>query len=514
MLVALGAGRVGAQVNVLTHHNDNGRTGLNDQETTLTPANVNPTQFGRKFLHTVDGYVYAQPLYVSNVTIPGKGVHNAVYVATEHNSVYAWDADDASGPNRTPLWKVSFLGRGVTIVPYRTTGTDDIIPEIGITGTPVIDIGTGTLYVVAKTRERLTYVQRLHALDITTGAEKFGGPVEITASVPGTGDGSDGTDVPFNALRENQRPGLLLLNGVVYLAWASHGDNGPYHGWVIGYDATSLAQVAVYNATPNGGLGGIWQSGAGPAADSAGNIYFETGNGTFDAQLSGTNFGDSLVKLNSSGGLSVADYFTPYNQDVLNAADADFGSGGAMLLPDQPGLHPHLVVACGKEGTIYLVDRDTMGHFHAFDNSQIVQSLESAVGGTWSTPAYWNGMVYYIGTGDSLKAFQLISGMLSSTPVAQSPDGFGYPSATPSVSANGNSNAIVWALEVSNFGRRLPAVLRAYDASDVSHELYSSDQAARRRDWAGGAVKFTVPTIANGKVYVGGFHRLTVYGLL
>ena len=286
---------------VFTYHNDNLRTGQNLNETTLTWANVNQAQFGKKFSYPLDGIAYASPLYVANVSIPAQGVHNVVYVATEHDSVYAFDAD---GLTPTPLWKVSFINPpAVTTVPAADTGECcDIAPEIGITGTPVIDQGPGTLYVVAKTKEGTNYVQRLHALDITTGAEKFGGPKVIQASVPGNGDGNDGKgNVPFNALRENQRPALLLSNGVVYIGFASHGDNGPYHGWVLGYDATTLQQVMAYNNTPNGGEGGIWQSGGGLAADSAGNLYFVAGNGTFDANTGGVDYGESVEKISPSG---------------------------------------------------------------------------------------------------------------------------------------------------------------------------------------------------------------------
>jgi hypothetical protein len=505
--------------NVLTYHNDSFRTGQDLTETVLTPANVQAVQFGKLFTYAVDGYVYAQPLYVSNVSIPGKGVHNVVFVATEHDSVYAFDADSNLGANAAPLWHDSFINpaAGVTTVSPNDVNTGDIVPEIGITGTPVIDASSGTLYVVAKTKEvsggSTNFVQRLYALDITTGAEKFGGPVVIQATLPGTGDGTDGQGhVAFSPLRENQRSGLLLQNGVVYIVWASHGDNGPYHGWVIGYNAQTLQQVAAFDTTPNGGLGGIWMSGAAPAADNTGNIYVSTGNGTFDAQTGGSDYGDSALRLSTSGGLSLTDYFTPFNQANLDAADADLGSGGVLLLPDQPGAHPHLMIFTGKEGKIYVVDRDNMGHFHAGIDS-IVQVLPGAVGGAWSTPAYFNGNVYYSTVGDVLKAFQLANGLLSTSPVSQASVAFGYPGATPSISANGNTNGIVWTLQTDAYGSSGPAVLHAYDASNVSRELYNSDQVGAR-DVLGGAVKFTVPTIANGKVYVGTETGLSVFGLL
>jgi len=514
LLAFAGPARTLAQVSVLTYHNDNARTGF-VQESQLTPANVDATHFGRLFHHAVDGYVYAQPLYVPNVAVPGEGTHNLVYVATEHDSIYAFDADDAHGSNRQPLWHFRFLDRriGMNPVPSRDTGCSDLVPQIGITGTPVIDPVGGTLFLVTKSKEQGQYVQRLHALDVTNGHERFGGPIKISASLPGSGDGSSGGMIAFDPLREHQRPGLLLVNGIVYISWASHCDNGPYHGWVIGYDANTLAQVSAFVTTPNGGLGGIWQSGGAPAADAGGNIYAITGNGTFDADSSGSDYGDTFLKLSTTGGLSVADYFTPFNAAMLEAGDVDLGSGGALLLPDQVGAHPHLVVGGGKEGTIYLVDRDGMGHFNPTDDSQIVQSIPAAVGGVFSTPAYWNGTIYFGGSGDALKAFPLSGGLLSTTPASQASTSFGFPGATPSVSANGTSDGIVWAIEHVGSKNLAPAVLHAYDATDLSHELYNSTQ-KRHRDAAGGVVKFAVPTIANGKVYVAGRKRLTVYGLL
>jgi len=526
---------------VLTSHNDNSRSGANLQETLLTTANVNHTQFGKLFGQNVNGYVYAQPLYVPGVTIPNNGVHNVVYVATEHDTVYAFDADDRRGPNSVPLWKVSFLRRGVTTVPARDTGARDIIPEMGITGTPVIDANSGTLYVVANTKEfqgrSHTYVYRLHALDIASGAEKFGGPVVITASVNGSGDG--GTIDVLDPLRHLQRPGLLLVHGVVYIAFGSHGDVGTYHGWLVGYDAATLEQVAVFNVTPNGAQGAIWQSGAGPAADTDGNIYFESGNGDFDANTGGVDYGDSVVKLGTSAvstspdtltTLPVADYFTPYNQATLNSADLDLGSGAALVLPDQPGTSPHLLVGSGKDGTIYLLDRDSMGGFNTngVSDAQIVQAMPTAIGGTWSMAAYWsNGTsntIYYNGSGDVLRAFQLVPppGLdptrTQLSQVASANSALGFPGATPSISANGTSNGIVWTLQTDSVPRgdasvpRGSAVLHAYDANSLT-ELYNSTQ-ARGRDNPGGAVKFTVPTIANGKVYVGARRRLAVFGLL
>jgi hypothetical protein len=358
---------------------------------------------------------------------------------------------------------------------------------------------------VAKTKENGSYVQRLHALDIGSGQEKFGGPVAIQASVPGTGDGNDGNgNVPFDPLRQNQRPGLLLQNGVVYIGWASHGDNGPYHGWVIGYDAQTLAQAGVYCTTPNGGLGGVWMSGGGLAGDSGGNIFFETGNGTFQA---GSDYGDSFIRLSTSGGgLAFSDYFTPFNQQALSDADEDLGSGGVILLPDQPGAHPHLMVGAGKEGRIYLVDRDNLGQFQG-GSDNVVQELPGALPGVFSSPAYFNGTVYYKGTDGSLVAYSLSGGTLSTSPVMQSNPAWSWPGSTPSISANGTSSAIVWAIE----NNANPAILHAFDASNLGNELYNSNQ--NSGDQPGPGVKFTVPTVAGGKVYVGTATGLAVYGL-
>lgn len=505
---------VAAQVDVLTYHNDLARTGQNVFETTLTPANVGPSTFGRLYTRPVDGFVYAQPLYVSGLAIPGQGNHDVVYVATENDTVYAFDA---TGSPKRALWKRRLVVRhtGGRAVKSSEVECEDLVPKIGVTSTPVIDRASSTLYVVAKTKEKGSgnFVQRLHALDIATGAEKLGGPVVIAATVPGTGDGSSGGMVTFDPRRQHQRASLALVNGVVYISSAAHCDIGPYHGWIIGYHASDLTFASAYVTTPDGGLGGVWQSGGAPAADDAGNLYVETGNGTFDANTGGNDYGDSLLKLTTGGAtLTVADFFTPFNEDDLNAADTDFGSGGPVLLPDQVGAHTHEAVASGKEGTVYLVDREAMGHFHAGDDSQIVQSLPGAVGGTWSLPAYWDGMVYYSGSGDVLKAFTLTSGLLSTTPAAQSPDAFGFPGATPSVSANGSSDGIVWTLQTDGYADGKPAVLHAYAASDVSQVLYASDGNGRH-DVAGKAVKFAVPTIANGRVFVGAQKRLTVYGL-
>ncbi len=546
-----------AQVNVTTYHNDNARTGQNLGETVLTRSNVNANQFGKLFSYPVDGYVYAQPLYMSNVAVPGRGTRNVVFVATQHDSVYAFDAD-GSAPQQ--LWKTSFINpaAGVTPVPQPDVLNADIVPEIGITGTPVIDPTSGTLYVVARTREVSSsgdrhFVQRLHALDVTTGAERFGGPILIgdttfnpppevytnntAISVPGTGAGSDGVQIKFNALRQNQRPGLALVGNRVYIAWASHGDTPPYHGWLVGYNKTTLLLETIFNFSPNGKNAGIWMSGGAPAADAAGNLYFTTGNGTFalnpsdpcgvwqdvDGHSPPCNpaYGDSILKMSTAGALGVADFFTPFNQAVLERNDQDLGSAGVLLLPDQPGSHPHLLITSGKGlGKVYLVDRDNMGGFNAsFDN--VVQVLPSGtiVGGSFDTPAYFNSgthqLIYYRGLDDVLKAFELVNGLLSPTTFSQTnPPAYGYPGATPSISANGTSNAIVWDINVNALFGGGPAVLFAYDAtaSPILTQLYSTSQTGVRDQLAVG-VKFIVPTVANGKVYVGTQTSLEVLGL-
>ncbi len=507
-----------AQVSVTTSRNNNNRDGQNLNETVLTPDNVNPSSFGKLFTHTVDGYVYAQPLYVPNVTIPGLGTHNVVYVATEHDSVYAFDADNKIGLNAHALWHRSFIRpkNGLTTASSGDVSCGDIVPEVGITGTPVIDTTTGTMYLMAKTKENGKFFQRLHALDITSGAERPGSPVAIRAKVKGGGDGNVDGFVYFDPLREGQRAGLLLQNGSVYIGWASHCDVGPYHGWVMSYDETTLKQVAIWNSTPNGGLGGVWQAGTGLAADSDFNVFFATGNGTYDGKKGGDDFSDTVAKLAPPVGnrFRLADWFTPYNQSDLSNEDADVGSGGVLLLPDQgkDAPHEHLLVQVGKEGSIYLIDRDRMGHFRTKNNGQIVQDMENAIGGLWATAAWWNNNVYFGGSGDVLRqyTFDSSTGLLSNGAVFVSPTYFGFPGPTPSISANGTNNAIVWALQTDDYGSG-SATLHAYDATNIGTELYNSSGS---RDDPGGAVKFTIPTIANGKVYVPAVQRLSVYGLL
>lgn len=523
-VVALSVGvvfSVNAQVNVTTYQYNNQRSGVNGNETILTQANVNSALFGRLFSQSVDGYVYAQPLYVANVAIPAEGLHNVIYIATEHDSVYAFDADSNAGANAQPLWHTSFLSAGVTTVPSDAShlNTTDVNPEVGITGTPVIDLSTGTMYVVAATLENgTTYVQRLHALDITSGAERSGSPVVISASVPGTGNGSNGGTLNFDSQWENQRPGLLLYDGVVYIAFASHGDNGDWHGWLLGYNTSNLQQSFVDCIAPNGFDGGIWMSGQGPAMDSGSNLFFVTGNGTFDSALTPpVDFGDSILRIDLSKGPTVQDYFTPWNQNALDSGDIDLGSGGVLILPDQPGAHPHLLVQAGKQGNVYILNRDpgAMGHFSSSANN-IVQELDAAVGGMWASPVYFNGRIYFWGSGDNLKAFSIANGTVSSSPADQSSVTFGFPGATPTISANGISNAILWALQTDAFSDSGPGgteILRAYNPASLGAELYDSNMDGTR-DQPGGAIKFAVPTVVNGKVYVGAERRVSVYGLL
>ena len=500
----------GSTADVLTYHNDNDRTGQDLDETTLTPANVNASSFGKLFTDPVDGYVYAEPLTTANLAIPGQGTHNVVFVATEHDSVYAFDADHPGAP----LWHVSFINpaAGVTTVPATADYQLDMYPEVGITGTPVIDPATGTLYVIAETQvagpSGTHDVDTLHALDITTGAEKFGGPQVIATSVRGKGIGQGPKGVvAFNADDELQRPALLLSKGVVYSAYGSLGDYGPFHGWIIGNSASTLKTVATFNDTPNGSEGGIWMSGGGLAADAAGSIYAQTGNGTFNPKSGG--YGDSIIKLNHS--LKVTDYFTPSNQAALSAQDKDLGSGGPILAPDQPGKVPHVLVGGGKDGTLFTVNRDKLGHYTTKPNPSV--SVMASGHPVFSVPAYYNGSVYITSVGDVLKQYSLANGALGG-PVSQTTASFGYPGATPAVSADGDTSGIVWALQNSGTrGAPGQSVLHAYDATNVGRELYNSNQAGTR-DQSGLAVKFTVPTVSNGKVYVGTQGGLTAYGLL
>jgi len=505
---------------VTTYHYDNSRDGLNTAETILTPSNVNSTQFGKIGFDTVDGLVDAQPLYVANLAVGG-ALHNVLYVATENDSVYAFDAD-----TNTQLWMTSILGSGETT---SDDGCYQITPEIGITSTPVIDRSqgaNGTLFAVGMTKDSSgNYHQRLHALDLTTGHDVSGSPTEIAASYPGTGDNSQNGNVVFDPAQYAERAALLLLNGNIYLAWTSHCDIRPYTGWIISYSETTLKQTQVLNVTPNGEGGSIWMSGNGLAADSNGNIYLLDANGTFDLGFDGngfptnSDFGNGIIKLgpNAAGDLSVLDFFEPYNTDAESANDIDLGSGGALLLPgltDASGTTRQLIAGAGKDMHIYLADCDNLGKFNSMtsNNSNLYQDVAGALSGpVYSSPAYFNGVLYYAAAGDALKAFPLTAAKLATPSSSQSATAFAYPGATPSVSANGTQNGIVWALESNTSSA---AVLHAYDATNLGSELYNSSQAAGGRDSFGNGNKFITPMIVNGKVYVGTPNGVAVFGLL
>ena len=500
---------------VLTYHNDIARTGQNLTETVLTTSNVTSAKFGKLGFYSVDGLVDAQPLYASSVAVPSNGTHNLLIDATEHDSVYAFDADTGA-----TIWHTSMLKSGETTSDQR--GCSQITPEIGVTSTPVIDRTrgpNGVVYVVAMSKDASgNYHQRVHALDLTLGTELFGGPVDVQAKYPGTGDNSDGTNVMFDPRQYAERAGLLLMNGILYTAWTSHCDIRPYTGWIIAYDAATLVQTAVLNVTPNGNEGSIWMSGAGLAADSSGDIYFLDANGVFDSTLNSTGFpsngdyGNAFMKLSTSGGLAVADYFEMNNQSSENGSDTDLGSGGALVLPDLndgAGHTMHLAVGAGKDSNLYMVNRDSMGKFNASNNNSIYQELAAALpGGVFAMPAYFSNTIYYGSVGSPIQAFTITSAKLSTSATAHTANSFGYPGATPSISANGTSNGIVWAVENSS-----PAVLHAFDASTLN-ELYNSNQAAGGRDHFGNGNKFMVPTIVNGKVFVGTPNGVAIFGLL
>jgi hypothetical protein len=491
------------QASVTTWHNDLARTGQNSSEAKLTPASVRAGGFGKRCARSVDGQIYAQPLYLPQVETRA-GARDVVFVATEHDSVYAFDADCQG---HGPLWKTSFLSRGVTTMPCTSRAqpqcdTTIIAPEHGITATPVIDRGHNAIFVAAQSVEGGVYTQKLHALDLRTGAELANSPVTIDATAPGN------ARKKFDPVQAFQRSGLLLLNGVVYIPFAS---NDSASGWMIGYDAATLARRRVFCVTPTGNLGGIWSGGAAPAVDDGASIYVATGSGAFDAAQGGPNFGMSILRLSDRhSGLAVSDYFTPSNEAPLSHRDLDLGSGGLLLLPDQPGAHPREAVVGFKTGTLFLLDRDKLGHK---GTPQAVQHFVANPQGFYSTAAYWRGNVYLAGVSGPLTQWRLENGMFPARATHESANTFSYPGGTPSISSNETSNAIVWVIgtpgRVQGGG---PAVLRAYDADDVSVELYASDKAGAR-DAAGPGVKFSVPTIADGRVFVGTQSELDIYGL-
>lgn len=502
-------------IDVVTYHNDLSRTGQNLQETVLTLSNVNSSNFGRLFAMTVDGVIDAEPLYLSKVSLPSQGTHNVLYAVTENDSVYAFDADTG-----TQLWKVSLLKSGES--PSGDFGCGQITPQIGITSTPVIDRTSGpngAIYVVAMSTTSSAYFQRIHALDITSGQELFGGPVTVQASFPGAGDNSQNGSVVFDPKQYAERQGLLLLNQVVYTAWTSHCDFRPYTGWVIGYNEGTLAQTSLLNVTPNGEEGSIWQSGAGMASDGS-YLYFLDANGTFDTTLNGSgfpqngDFGQAFLKVATANNhLSVADYFEMSNGTSESADDTDLGSGGALLLPamqDSSGTTRNLAVGAGKDSNIYIVDRSNLGKFHASGN-QIYQEIDGALsGGLYAMPAFFGNSLYFGSVGNNLQQFNFSQAKLSTSPASKSSNSFPYPGTTPSISANSSTNAIVWAIEHSDPND----VLHAYDATNLGKELYNSSQASGQRDQFGQASHFGTPMIANGKVYVGTTTNVTAFGLL
>jgi hypothetical protein len=506
LFVSLGQPAMWAQKDVLTQHNDNLRTGLNSHETILTAANVTASKFGKLFMQNVDGIMVGQPLYVSNIRMKDGLIHNVVFVATQHNTVYAFDADNTRGSNASPLWAVSLNDGGTSdpIADFGCVGTR--YTEIGITGTPVIDSGRTTLYVVAKTVNAGVRNFNLHALDITSGLERLGGPVVISATAQ-TNRGI----LTFSPIYQMQRPALLLENGKVYIGFGGNGcDVYAYHGWLFAYNSQTLQQEAAYLVTPDGDRGSIWQGGSGPAADADGYIYVATANGLFDGPSGSNDYSDSLLKMGWSGStFGVMDFFTPYNQQQLASEDLDLGSAGPLLLPDQPGLYPHELVVGGKQGTLYLINRDNPGAFNATADNAI-QTLPGAVPSELAgVPSYWNGRVFVAGVNDHVKQFSLVNGMLTQQPVSQTPTVFaGAGQESTSVTANGNTNGILWVIRHSN-----PALF-AFDATNLAHEFYDSTKAPQGRDLMIPVTRFVTPTISNGKVFIAGKTALEVYGLL
>jgi uncharacterized repeat protein (TIGR03806 family) len=520
-------------LNVLTYHNDNTRDGANTNEVLLTLANANVNTFGLLLTYPVDGYVYTQPLYVANLVIPGQGTHNAVFVATENDTVYAFDADSNAGTNGGVLWQTNL---GIAALSnnhefgdrYNGGNYTDIVPEVGITGTPVINLASGTLYVNVRTRlasaTATNYYHFVHALNITNGTEQSYSPVVVTNSFPGKGVDSTNGMVSFNPIQENQRPGLTLAGGIVYVAYGSFADTDPYHGWIIGFNASNLQTSASYtfNTTPNASIaafgenaaeGALWMGGNGLCVDSSNNLFFETANGSFSANTNGGDYSDSFVRLSTSNGLAVADYFTPYNQAALQAGDTDLGSGGPVLLPASVGsvAHPNLIVGAGKEGTLHLVDCNNMGHYNTANDNQIVQEVPGAIGAAFSTPAYFNHQIYYQGAGDVMKAFFISNAVITPTPVSEAATSFSALGGTPSISANGTNNAIVWTIQSDAFASSGPAILHAYNATNLAQELYNSSQNLAR-DNPGPAIQMTTPTIINGKVIIGAQYAVSIFG--
>jgi len=518
-------------VPVLTWRYDQTHAGQNTSETALTTSNVNPDSFGKLFSVKVDSTVYPQPLYVPNLKMSDGQTHNVLFIETSNDSMYAFDADSNGGSNANPIWKISLAstdhgaGAGATAIPWQDTGSPDVAPTIGITGTPAIDQSTNTMYVVGSTKENGVYFSRLHAIDIITGAERANSPVNITATVPGTGNGSSGGQLAFSPLWENQRPAITLYNGYVYIGYGAHGDNGPWHGWLFAYNASTLAQSAVLCLSPNGSGAGIWASGAGfPIDDGApgGRMFLVTGNGTrstippFDAN---SEYGESVIALSlANGGLKPIDAFTPFNYQILNNHDWDLGAGGVLMVPDQQGTHPHVLVQAGKEGRVIVLDRDNLGGYAAGASSntnalQDISTITPQSKGFWSTPAYWNGNVYLWAENNVPMLFKMNTGVMDVEPDSQSSITSAFPDPSFSVSSNGTQNGIAWAVRSDQFNTNGAAVLYAWDANDLTHTIYESDSNATR-DAAGPANRYSIPVVTNGKVYVVAHGQVDVYGLL
>ncbi len=521
-------------VPVPTWRYDLTHAGQNTSETALTPANVNPTSFGKLFSLPVDSTVYAQPLYVPNLKMSDGLFHNVVFVATENDSVYAFDADSNSGANANPLWHASLLtaahgaGPGATAPSWMDTGSPDVAPTVGITGTPAINLASNTMYVVASTKANGAYFSRLHAINIITGAEQANSPANITATVAGTGTGSSGGQLSFSALWENQRTALNYYNGYVYFGYAAHGDIMPWHGWLFAYNATTLAQSAVLCLSPNDYGGGVWAAGAGMPIDEdapGGRMFVATGNGhsTNPPYNGTTEFGESIINFSlANGGLKPTDAFTAFNFQTLNNGDIDLGSGGVLMVPDQQGTHPHILVQVGKEGRIVVLNRDNLGGYApatGTSNTNALQDIPNANKGLWNTPAYWNGNVYIWGSGDTgsgkdvPKMYKLNTGVMDTTPSSQSTILSDFPGASFSISSNGTADGIAWAVRSDQFDSKGAAVLYAWPATDLTTPLYESDTNAAR-DSAGPANKFSTPVVTNGKVYVAAQGEVDVYGLL
>jgi hypothetical protein len=507
-----------SHTNVLTYHNDVGRTGQNLTETTLTLANVKASSFGKLFSLPVDGKVDAQPLYVSQLSMPGQGVQSVAYAATEHDSVYAFNAGSGA-----LFWRTTLLGIGET--PSDDRGCGQAVPEIGITATPVIDLNAGLhgiIYVLAMSKDASgTYHHRLHALDLTTGAEQFGAPVEISANFPGSGDNSSNGQVIFDAKQYKSRPGLLLLNGVVYTGWGSHCDIRPYTGWLLAYDHLTLQQIGIFNFAPNGSEAALWNSGGGIAADAAtGRIFVSVANGTFDTALDNGgfpgkgDFGNAFVKMNLlSGKFTAEDYWTMNNTVTESSQDQDLGSGGVLLLPDltdASGQVVQLGTGAGKDGKLYVFNRGNMGKFNTQGNGALYQEIPGALGGPeFASPAWFNGTVYYGASGDRIRALSVNAALVQGQPASTTDQVFVYPGVAPAISANGTTNGILWAVE--NVSQ---AVLHAYDATNLANEIYNTTQAVAGRDGFGAGNKYITPTIADGRVIVGGPDAVTVFGLI